>query len=70
MLQHHFNWKKLSAIAGVTWWRVYFHISGPLLVVWDGLASHRSRLIRDVVAGTEGASVLERLPSGPPCSAS
>ncbi len=83
VLQYHFNWKSLSAIAGVTWWRLYFrvypgaikspqiieflkhlmrHVSGPLLVVWDGLPSHRSRLVRDFVAATEGALVLERLP--------
>ena len=24
MLQYHFNWKTLSAIAGVTWWNFYF----------------------------------------------
>ena len=64
MLQYHFNWKTLSAMAGVTWWSFYFrlfpgairspqvilflrhllrHIPGKLLVVWDGLAAHRSR---------------------------
>ena len=26
MLQYHFNWKTLSAIAGVTWWNFYFRL--------------------------------------------
>lgn len=26
MLQDHFNWKTLSAIAGVTWWNFYFRL--------------------------------------------
>ena len=24
MLQYHFNWKTLSAAAGITWWNIYF----------------------------------------------
>lgn len=87
VLQYHFNWKRLSAIAGVTGWRFYFrlfpgaikspqiieflkhlmgHIAGPLLVIWDGLPSHRSRLVREFVAGTAGGVVLERLPAYAP----
>jgi hypothetical protein len=26
VLQYHFNWKTLSAIAGVTWWNFYFRL--------------------------------------------
>lgn len=26
MLQYHFNWKLLSAMAGVTWWNFYFRL--------------------------------------------
>jgi hypothetical protein len=26
VLQYHFNWKVLSAIAGVTWWNFYFRL--------------------------------------------
>ena len=26
MLQYHFNWKILSAMAGVTWWNFYFRL--------------------------------------------
>ena len=42
------------------------HVPGPLLVVWDGLPSHRSRAVRDFVAATEGVLVLERLPAYAP----
>ena len=26
MLQYHFNWKVLSASAGITWWNFYFRL--------------------------------------------
>jgi transposase len=26
VLQYHFNWKMLSAMAGVTWWNFYFRL--------------------------------------------
>jgi hypothetical protein len=26
VLQYSFNWKKLSAIAGITWWNFYFEL--------------------------------------------
>ena len=26
VLQYHFNWKTLSAMAGVTWWNIYFRL--------------------------------------------
>ena len=87
MLQYHFNWKTLSAIAGITWWNFYFrlfpgaikgpqiieflehlqrHLPGKLLVIWDGLPGHRSRLVKDFVAGQAGRLELERLPSYAP----
>jgi hypothetical protein len=71
VLQYSFNWKTLSAIAGITFWNFYFrlypgtvkspevvdflrallrHIAGPLLIVWDRLAAHRSGLVRDFLA--------------------
>ena len=67
VLEFNFNWKKLSAIAGLSWWNFYFrlypgaikteqvidflkhlqrHVRGKLLIVWDGVATHRSRLVR------------------------
>ena len=41
-------------------------IPGPLLIVWDGLAAHRSQLVRDYVTGLEGRIHLERLPAYAP----
>lgn len=41
-------------------------IRGPLLVIWDGLAVHRSRLVRTWVEGTAGAVVLAQLPAYAP----
>jgi transposase len=37
VLQYHFNWKLLSAMAGITWWRFYFRlfpgaIRGPQVI--------------------------------------
>jgi hypothetical protein len=70
VLQYHFNWKTLSAMAGATWWNFYFrlfpgsirspqvveflhhllrHLPGKLLIIWDGLRSHRSRMVWDFV---------------------
>ncbi len=87
MLQYHFNWKTLSAIAGITWLTFYFrlfpgtvrspqvveflshlmrHIPGDMLVIWDGLRSHRSLLVRDFVRQTNGRLELEFLPGYAP----
>ena len=87
MLQYHFNWKVLSAIAGVTWWNFYFrlfpgairspqiveflmhlmrHLPGKLTVIWDGLPSHRSRMVKDFVGTTRGRLWLESLPAYAP----
>jgi transposase len=86
VLQFHFNWKLLSAMAGITWWRFYFrlfpgairgpqvieflthllaHLPGRLLVIWDGLPAHRSRLVQRWVAG-QARLELERLPAYAP----
>ncbi len=87
VLQYHFNWQTLSAIAGVTWWTFYFRmypstirspqvvdflrrllrqIPGNLLVIWDGLRQHRSRMVRDFVAEQDGRLALEYLPAYAP----
>ena len=87
VLQYSFNWKQLSLIAGVTFWRFYFRffpgaikgaqlveflkaltqqIQGKLLVIWDGLPAHRSRLVRNHVENLDGRIVLERLPAYAP----
>ena len=87
MLQYNFNWKSLSAIAGLTVWSFYFRlypgtvksaqvveflealvhqINGPLLIVWDRLAAHRSRLVRDHLANLKGHIDVEYLPAYAP----
>jgi transposase len=38
------------------------HIRAPLLVVWDGLPAHRSRLVRDYLANLGGRIQVEYLP--------
>lgn len=87
MLQYHFHWNMLSAIAGVTWWNFYVqlhagtinaprvveflrhllrHVRGKLLIIWDGLPAHRSRLVQDFAAAQTGRITLERLPGYAP----
>lgn len=87
MLQYHFNWQKLSVIAGITFWNFYFrlhpgsigaaeiieflkqlqrHIPGPLLLVWDRLPAHRSRAVREYLAGLNQRITMEYLPSYAP----
>ena len=82
-MEYNFNWKSLSAVAGLTLLNFYFrlypgavksqqvvdflaalrrHIRGPLLVVWDGLPAHRSRLVRDYLASLDGWIQVEYLP--------
>src|SRR5271170_6546321 len=87
VLQYHFNWHQLSAMAGITFYRFYFRlfpgaIKGPqvieflhalgrqirqkVLVIWDGLPAHRSKLVRDYVESLNGAIQLEYLPAYAP----
>ena len=42
------------------------HIEKPLLIVWDRLPAHRSRLVREFVELTEGHIVTEYLPDYAP----
>jgi transposase len=83
VLQYNFNWKSLSAVAGLTFLNFCFrlypgsvkgeqvvdflkalvrHIVGPLLVVWDGLPAHRSRMVRDYITDLDGWIHIEYLP--------
>ncbi len=87
VLQYHFNWHQLSAMAGITWRRFYFRLfpgavkgpqiieflqalrrqlRRPLLIIWDGLPAHRSRLVSEYVESQDGAIQLERLPAYAP----
>ena len=82
-LQHSFNWKQLSAIAGLSFWQFYFRffpgaihseqiieflgalkrqIKRPLLIIWDGLRAHRSKLVREYLDSTQGAVQMAFLP--------
>lgn len=38
------------------------HFKARLLIIWDGLKAHRSRLVRDYVDATDGAIALAFLP--------
>lgn len=39
------------------------HLPGKLLVIWDGLPAHRSRLVKGFVAEQNGRLELEFLPA-------
>ena len=45
---------------------LYKTIGLKLLVIWDGLAAHRSRLVRAYIETLRGAIQLERLPAYAP----
>ena len=87
ILQHHFNWDNLAAVAGITLFNFYFriyhgavkaeqvvdflrhlmrHISGKLLIVWDGLPAHRSKVVKEFLSEQPGKVWLERLPAYAP----
>lgn len=83
VIQYHFNWKHVSAIAGLTRTHFMFRLhDGPiksaqvveflkalrkqlrrkLLIVWDGAAQHKSRIVRDYLDSTRGAVQMALLP--------
>ena len=87
ILEFNFNWKSLSAVAGLTLLSFYFrlyagavkspqvidflqalvqHIGKPLLLVWDRLPAHRSRLVRDYIDQLDGRIQVEYLPAYAP----
>ncbi len=87
MLQHSFNWKQLSAIAGLSFWQFYFRffpgavrseqiieflgalkrqIKRPLLIIWDGVATHRSGKVRAWLEALDGHIAIARLPAYAP----
>jgi transposase len=41
-------------------------IRQPLLVIWDGLPAHRSKLVREYLEALEGAIQIEQLPAYAP----
>jgi transposase len=87
VLQHHFSWKQLAAIAGVSWYNIYFKLypgtikqeqvvdflrhlmrllRGNILVVWDGLRSHKGRLVRKFIEVKQGRLEVAFLPAYAP----
>jgi len=38
------------------------HLKQPLLIIWDGLKAHRSKLVRDYLDGTDGHIQVAFLP--------
>lgn len=42
------------------------HVRGKLLVIWDGLPAHRSRLVKEFIHAHEDRLVVERLPGYAP----
>ena len=83
VVQFHFNWKHVSAIAGLTrsnfLFRLYdgalesaqivefvrtlrVQLERKLLIVWDGAAQHRSRIVREYLDSTQGAVQMALLP--------
>jgi transposase len=42
------------------------HIPGNIIVVWDGLRCHRSKIVREYVSGLKGRIALEFLPAYAP----
>jgi len=42
------------------------HLTGKLLVIWDGLPCHRSRRVRQYLGGQAGRMVIEQLPAYAP----
>lgn len=41
-------------------------LPGSLLVIWDGLAAHRSRCVQNFIQNTDGRLVMARLPAYAP----
>lgn len=83
VVQFNFNWKHVSAIAGLTrsnfLFRLYdgavksaqivaflkalrAQLRRKLLIVWDGSALHRSRVVRKYLDSTQGAVQMALLP--------
>ena len=45
------------------------HLKRKLLVIWDGLPAHRSRMVRDYLESTQGAVQVAFLPAyAPDCN--
>jgi transposase len=86
-LFHHFNWRSISVIAGLTLYNFYFElfeesirgphlvvfleqlqrcVPGKMLILWDRLPAHRSRLVREYVDTLAGRIEISYLPAYAP----
>jgi transposase len=86
-LFHHFNWRSISVIAGLTLCNFYFElfeesirgphlvvfleqlqrrVPGKMLILWDRLPAHRSRLVREYVDTLAGRIEISYLPAYAP----
>ena len=87
VVQFHFKWKHISAVAGLTrsnfLFRLYdgavksaqiveflkalrSQLKRKLLIVWDGAAQHKSRIVRQYLDSTHGALQMALLPAYAP----
>ena len=87
ILEFNFNWNKMSAIAGLSFFNFYFqliegsfksrqvidflehlrrYLRRKLLIVWDGLSAHKSKITRDYIASLKGRIEVEYLPGYAP----
>jgi transposase len=87
ILEFNFNYKVLSAVAGMTFWNFYFqlfprsirsplvieflghlkrHLRRPVLLIWDRLSAHTSRMTRKWIEEQEGWIETEYLPAYAP----
>ena len=87
IVQFHFNWKHISAVAGMSRSNFLFrlcdgavkgpqiveflkalraHLKRKLLIVWDGAAQHKGRVVRDYLDSTKGAVQMALLPAYAP----
>lgn len=87
IIQYHFNWKRVSAVAGLTRTNFLFRLHdgaiksaqiveflkarraqlrGKLMIVWDGAAQHKSRVVREYLDSTDGAVQMALLPGYAP----
>ena len=87
ILEFNFNYKVLSAVAGMTFWNFYFelfprsirsplvieflghlkrHLRRPVLVIWDRLSAHTSRMTQKWIEEQQGWIQTEYLPAYAP----
>jgi transposase len=46
--------------------RLQWHVKGKILIIWDGLPAHRSRMVAQYLSEQQGRILVERLPAYAP----